>query len=87
MNWRKRILLVLEQVHSFRSPLQVQAVGSLGTHKIAPGVKKRKRSPTPEEQIHSSDKAEYVEQEKRAAKRMAEDDPDYADIYNSSRIM
>ena len=44
-----------------------------------PGVKKCKRSETPPEWIASDDEAWYIEQEKRAAKRVAEDDPDYED--------
>jgi hypothetical protein len=43
------------------------------------GVKKRKRSDTPLERITSDDEAWYTNQEKRAAKHMAEDDPDYED--------
>jgi hypothetical protein len=52
---------------------------SLGKHSIGPGVKKRKRFPTPPEEITSSDEARYVGREERAAKRMADDDPDYED--------
>ena len=58
---------------------KVQQAGSLGMHSIAPGVKKRKRSETPAEEIASSDEARYIEQENRAAKRMADDDSDYED--------
>ncbi|KAF2444025.1 hypothetical protein P171DRAFT_413724 [Karstenula rhodostoma CBS 690.94] len=57
----------------------VERSESLGEHKLGPGVKKRKRSETPPEDINSSDEARYVEQEVRAAKRGAEDDPDYDD--------
>ena len=42
-----------------------------------PGIKKRKRSRTPPEQMTSDDEAEYVEQEQRVDERMMEDDPDY----------
>ena len=56
---------------------KVRQLGSLGKHSIAPGLKKRKRSETPPEQIASGDEARYVEQEQRTAKRMADDDPDY----------
>ncbi|KAF2788691.1 hypothetical protein K505DRAFT_366255 [Melanomma pulvis-pyrius CBS 109.77] len=52
---------------------------SLGEHSIAPGLKKRKRSETPTDQITSGDEATYVRQEERAAKRMAKDDSDYED--------
>lgn len=51
----------------------------LGEHAIAPGLKKRKRSETPPDQITSSDEASYVEQEERATKRVEEDDSDYTD--------
>ena len=50
---------------------------SLGEHSVAPGVKKRQRSETPSEQIASDDEARYVEHEERAAKRVAEGEPDY----------
>ena len=46
-------------------------------HDVVSGVKKRKRSITPPEEITSSDEAKYVEQEERATKRMADDDLDY----------
>lgn len=49
-------------------------------HSILPGVKKRKRSETPPERIASDNEARYIEQEERAAKRMADDDPDYEDM-------
>lgn len=49
---------------------------SLGAHSIGPGVKKRKRSETPPEEITSGDKSRYTEQEKRVAKRMADGDSD-----------
>ncbi|KAF2180844.1 hypothetical protein K469DRAFT_753181 [Zopfia rhizophila CBS 207.26] len=55
---------------------KVQQVGSLGKHSMALRVKKRRRSETPPEQIISGDEARYVEQEKRAAKRIADDDRD-----------
>jgi hypothetical protein len=42
-------------------------------------VKKRKRSKTPPEEITSGDETRYVKQEERAAKRMADEDPDYED--------
>jgi hypothetical protein len=59
---------------------KVQQVGSLSKHSIAPGVKKRKRSETPPEEIASSDEARYAGQEERAAKRIADYDSDYGDI-------
>jgi hypothetical protein len=53
---------------------------SLGEHLVGPGIKKRKRSETPPEEITSNDEARYVEQEERAAKRIAEDDLDYESL-------
>jgi hypothetical protein len=55
-------------------PAKGAVVGSTG---IAPGLKKRKRSEIPPDQITSGDEARYVKQEERAARRMADDDPDY----------
>lgn len=52
---------------------------SLSHHVIAPGVKKRKRSETPPEQIVSGDEATYRALEERAAKRIAANDSDYED--------
>ncbi|KAF2176017.1 hypothetical protein K469DRAFT_743120 [Zopfia rhizophila CBS 207.26] len=63
---------------------KVQQAGSLGKHSIASGVKKRKRSVSPPEEINSGDEAVYVKQEERAVKRMADDDPDYENIKSSS---
>jgi len=62
----------LDAAETMAGPLE-----SLGEHSIAPGLKKRKRSETPPDQITSGDEARYVKQEERAAKRMADDDPDY----------
>ncbi|ORX95175.1 hypothetical protein BCR34DRAFT_579473 [Clohesyomyces aquaticus] len=63
---------------------KVQQAGSLGKHSIAPGVKKRKRSETPPEEIASGDEARYIKQEERAAKRMADEDPDFEDTSSKS---
>jgi len=56
---------------------KVKEARSLGKHSIPPRVKKRKRSETTPEQIDSGDEVRHVEQAERAAKRMADDDPDY----------
>ena len=56
---------------------KVQRLESLGRHVIAPGLRKRKRSETPPEQIAPRDEAKYVEQERRVARRMEDNDPDY----------
>lgn len=50
---------------------------SLGEHSVGLGIKKRKRSETPPDEITSNDEVRYVEQEERVAKRIAEDDLDY----------
>ncbi|KAF2802115.1 uncharacterized protein BDZ99DRAFT_492279 [Mytilinidion resinicola] len=50
---------------------------ALARHSILPGVKKRKRSETPPERMASDDEAKFAKQEERAAKRMADYDPDY----------
>ncbi|KAF2458011.1 hypothetical protein BDY21DRAFT_303212 [Lineolata rhizophorae] len=52
---------------------------SLGEHKLAAGVKKRKRSETPPEEIGSADVARYIKLEDRTTKRLADKDPDYQD--------
>ena len=56
---------------------KVRQLGSLGKHSMAPGLKKRKRSETPPDHIASGDEARYADQEERALKRMADDDPEY----------
>lgn len=50
---------------------------ALVKHAVVPGVKKRKRSRTPPEEVTSGDEARYVEQVERASKRIADDDLDY----------
>lgn len=59
--------------------VKVRQKGSLGKDPLPAGVKKRKRSETPPEEIVSADKARYVEEEVRTAKRIAEGDSDYED--------
>ena len=56
---------------------KVPRLGSLSRHSIAPGLRKRKRSETPPEEIAPRDEARYAKQEERAARRMDDDDPDY----------
>ena len=55
----------------------MQQLKSLSKHLIAPGLKKRKRSETPPEEIGPRDKARYTKQEDKVARRMEDDDPDY----------
>jgi len=59
---------------------KIQGQRVLVKHSILPEGKKRKRSETPPERMASDDKARYVEQEERAAKRIADDNPDYKDM-------
>ncbi|KAI9857472.1 MAG: hypothetical protein M1813_008222 [Trichoglossum hirsutum] len=58
---------------------KTQGKRTLVKHSIFPEVKKRKRSETPLERMASDDEAEYVKQEERAAKRIADNDLDYED--------
>ena len=58
---------------------KIQGRRALVKHSILPGVKKRKRSETPPERMASDDEARHAGQEERAAKRIADDDPDYED--------
>jgi hypothetical protein len=60
--------------------VKVRQKGSLSRDLLPVGVKKRKRSETPSEEIASADEARYVEQEERATKRIAEGDSDYENI-------
>ncbi|PVH94120.1 hypothetical protein DM02DRAFT_661338 [Periconia macrospinosa] len=50
---------------------------SLSQDPVPSGVKKRKRPETPPEDSVSGDEARFIHQEERAAKRIAENDPDY----------
>jgi hypothetical protein len=58
---------------------KIQGRRVLVKHSILSGVKKCKRSETPPERMASDDEARYVEQEERAAKRIADNNPDYED--------
>ena len=58
---------------------KIQQAESLGKHFIARGIKKRRRSETPLEEIVSGDEIRYMELEDRAVKRTADNDPDYED--------
>jgi hypothetical protein len=52
-------------------------VESLGEHSLRPGIKKRKKLKIPPEELKSSNEEKYIEQEKRDAKRIADDDCGY----------
>lgn len=51
---------------------------AVGKQSLAKGLRKRKRSETPPDEIRADDEEEYAEQEKRAAKR-TDHDPSYED--------
>lgn len=57
--------------------LRTQGRKLLGKHTVPVGMRKRKRSKTPEEEIASGDEARFLKQEQKAAKRAAIDDLDY----------
>ncbi|KAI9770858.1 MAG: hypothetical protein M1839_003021 [Geoglossum umbratile] len=65
---------------------QVRRWEMLGKNSIPSGIKKRKRSRTPPERMTSGDEAKYVEQERKAAKRTSDDDPDYEHTSMSSTL-
>ncbi|KAF2804425.1 uncharacterized protein BDZ99DRAFT_525633 [Mytilinidion resinicola] len=66
---------------------KVQGQRVLVRHSILPGMKKRKRSETPPEKLASDDEAKYAEREERAAKRTADDDPDYEDRPSTKSLL
>ncbi|KAF2004129.1 hypothetical protein P154DRAFT_519687 [Amniculicola lignicola CBS 123094] len=78
-DYNQELIVSTEQLCRFltAAEVKVRQRGSLSKDSLAPGIKKRKRSQTPPEEITSGDEARYVEQEERAAKRMADDDSDY----------
>lgn len=75
----QEIVVTTQQLCQFLNAAEdkIQGQRPLVKHSIRPGVKKRKRSETPSERMASGDETRYLEQEERAAKRMAENDPDY----------
>lgn len=81
-DWDQELTISSEQLCEYLTAAEakVRQAGSLGQHSVAPGVKKRKRLETPPEEITASDEARYVEREERAAKRLAQNDPDYEDM-------
>lgn len=85
-NQDKDLTVSAQQLCLFLSAAEarVDPRGLLSKDPIAPGIKKRKRSETPEDRIASGDEAWYAEQEERTTKRIAGDDPDYEDRMKSS---
>ena len=57
--------------------VNIRRTESLSQDLVPSGVKKRKRSETPPEDLVSGDKARFVHLEERAAKHIAENDPNY----------
>ena len=82
------MIISAEQLCQFlaTSEATMEQLRSLSKYSIAPGIKKRKRSETPPEQIASEDEAIYVEQEQRTVKRLAANDPDYENISMKSTL-
>ncbi|PVH92418.1 hypothetical protein DM02DRAFT_733711 [Periconia macrospinosa] len=80
-DWHQELTISSEQLCDYLAAAEakMRQAGSLGQHSIGPGVKKRKRSETPPEEITAGDEARYIEREERAAKRLAQNDPDYED--------
>lgn len=66
---------------------KVHQAGLLSKHSISSEVKKRRRSETPPEEITSGDEARYTKQKERAAKQIAEDDPDYEDRSSTNSLL
>lgn len=78
-DWDQELTISSEQLCDYLAAAEAKTrkLGSLGQHVIAPGVKKRKRSETPPEEITADDEARYTEREERTAKRLAQADPDF----------
>ena len=85
-NLDRELIIPAQQLCEFldAAEVKVRQKGSLSKDLLPLGLKKRKRSETPPEEIASGDEARYVEQEERAAKRIAEGDLDYEDISGKS---
>jgi hypothetical protein len=78
-NQDRDLVVTAQELCQFLAAAEAKAQqrGSLSRDSIAPGVKKRKRSETPPEEIASGDERAYAQQEQRTAKRLANDDPDF----------
>jgi hypothetical protein len=78
-NQDHELVISAQQLCQFLNAAEVKMrqKGSLSKDPIPLGVKKRKRLETPPEEIASGDEARYVKEEERAAKRIADDDPNY----------
>ncbi|PVH90618.1 hypothetical protein DM02DRAFT_620927 [Periconia macrospinosa] len=81
-NLNRELSISAQQLCEFlnAAELKVRQKGTLRKDPLPVGVKKRKRSETPLEEVASADEARYADEEERAAKRIAEGDSDYEDI-------
>lgn len=66
---------------------RIRGQKKLVQHSILPRVEKRKRSETPPDQVTFDDEVKDIEHEKRAAKHVADNDPDYENISISSILL
>jgi hypothetical protein len=55
-----------------------------GKHRVAPGVRKRRRSETPPEEIAKADEERYKNQEQKVVRRMESQDPAYKGAHTLS---
>ena len=78
----QELIISARQLCEFLDAAEVKVLqkGLLSKDILPVGVKKRKRSETPLEEIAFSDEARYIQQEERAEKRIAESDSDYKNI-------
>ncbi|KAK4981164.1 hypothetical protein LTR66_001493 [Elasticomyces elasticus] len=82
----REIVVSAQQLCQYLAEAESRAQGQelLGKHTIPSGIRKRKRSETPAEEVDSGDEARFHEQEQKAAKRAAINDPDYETISTKS---
>ncbi|KAF2844474.1 hypothetical protein T440DRAFT_473377 [Plenodomus tracheiphilus IPT5] len=67
-----------EQLCQYLDAAESKVKAAVGKQSLAKGIRKRKRSETPPDEIRADDEEEYAEEEKRAAKR-TDYDPSYED--------
>jgi hypothetical protein len=67
-----------EQLCQYLDAAESKVKAAVGKQSLAKGLRKRKRSETPPDEIRADDEEEYAEQENRAAKR-TDHDPSYED--------
>ena len=54
-----------------------QKSGTLSKPTVIPGLKKRKRSPTPAEEMRPDNEVRFVEREEKVRRRVSREDPDW----------